>query len=208
MQSTAWSKTYKWIKEIIGGCFYFYSISLLPLICGRIASPFWVGKLSYIHIHAKAIQREDRDLHQPWNTIYRIRGHAPIWAIEGKRQLSWCGGPHHQQALQIDPPTLSPSSISASMRIRFSPFSQPSLPAPYFSGSKQDGLRWRAPCNLSLTISIWQLLWIPAAEWKGQKPWLCWGVGAPGETYVNKAQLCSLLHLSLFFHSCLDLRWN
>lgn len=37
-----------------------------------------------LHVHAKAIQRDDRDLHHPRNTIYLIRGRAPIWAIEGE----------------------------------------------------------------------------------------------------------------------------
>lgn len=178
-QSKAWSKTSKQIKETIRGCFYFYSISLLPLICGRTV-PFLVGKLSHIRVHAKAIQRDGRDLHHPQNTIYLLCGHAPICAIEGAAAavIVWRPTPP-PQALQIDPPTLSPCTISASTGIRFSLFSQPPLPACYFSGSKQDGLQWRAPCNLSLTISIWQLLWIPTAEWKGQKPWLCWGGRVP-----------------------------
>lgn len=169
--------------------------------------PFLGREAFTLHVHVKAIQRDVRDLHHPWNTIYIIRGHAPIWAIEGEAAAVIVWRPTPPEALQIDPPTLSLCGISTSTRIKFSCFSQPSLPTPYFSGSKQDGLQWRAPCNLSLTISIWQLLWIPTAERKGQKPWLCWG-GASGETYVNKAQLCSLLHLSLFSHSCLDLRWN
>lgn len=133
----------------------------------------------------------------------------PYGTLKGTRQLSsWCHGrPTPPWPLQIDPLPPSPRCIPTAAEVSCSPFSQPPLPAPYFSGSKRGGLQWRAPCNLCLTISVWQLLWFPAARWKGQKPWLCWA-GVPGERYVNKAQLCSLLHLTLFSHSCLDLRWN
>lgn len=133
----------------------------------------------------------------------------PYGTLKGKWQLSsWCHRrPTPPWPLQIDPLPPSPCCIPAAAGVSCSPFSQPPLPTPYFSGSKRGGLQWRAPRNLCLTISIWQLLWIPTARWKGQKPWLCWG-GVPGETYVNKDQLCSLLHLTLFSHSCLDLRWN
>lgn len=168
------------------------------MICGRTASPLWVGKLS----HCTFVQRPSRGMTE----IYITHG-AQIQLRHGCTHMGHWGGSgscHCVGAHRLCRSTLQHSTTG----MKFSPFSQPSLPAPYFSGSKQDGLQWRVPCNPPLTISIWQLLWIPAAGWKGQKPWLCWGVGAPGETYVNKAQLCSLLHLSLFSHSCLDLRWN
>lgn len=131
----------------------------------------------------------------------------PDGTLRGKQQLfSWC----HRRSTHRSLCKLAHSHRAlthpTASGAKHSPFSQPPLPAPFFPSSKWGGLPWRAPYNLCLTISIWQLLWMPAARWKGQKPWLCWGF--PREGYVNKAWVCSLLHLTLFSHSYLDLRWN
>lgn len=206
-QSTAWSKAFKWFKEVIGVSFYLYSVSSLPVIHDRITSLFSVGKLScYIRkSQPEGWQRfaspTEHDLHHTWTCTHMGHWRQAAAVIV----VSWEA--HTTVASAIDPLPPSPCCIPTAAEVSCSPFSQPPLPAPYFSGSKRGGLQWRAPCNLCLTISIWQLLWFPAARWKGQKPWLCWA-GVPRDRYVNKAQLCSFLHLTLFSHSCLDLRWN